>query len=297
MGMKPRTFRYFFVEGIKSIWIHRLMSLASIGTVSACLVIFGLFALFSINLNYIGEQIQSQCEIQIFLDEDISDKQKEDIGRRLRNDENVKQCVLETREQALENFKKQLEENADLLDGFEKDNPLRDSYKITLNDIKKSEEVVNKIKDMNGIAKIENRKEIFDKLISVTDLIKNVSFWTMILLAVISVFIISNTIKLAVFARRREINIMKFVGATDWFIRWPFIIEGMFIGLIGTMVAFGLIAYSYLSILDMISHSFDIFKLMSFTEIYQGLLIIFIMVGMAIGIVGSTISIRKYLRV
>jgi len=273
------------------------MSLASIGTVSACLVIFGLFALFSINLNYIGEQIQSQCEIQIFLDEDISDKQKEDIGRRLRNDENVKQCVLETREQALENFKKQLEENADLLDGFEKDNPLRDSYKITLNDIKKSEEVVNKIKDMKGIAKIENRKEIFDKLISVTDLIKNVSFWTMILLAVISVFIISNTIKLAVFARRREINIMKFVGATDWFIRWPFIIEGMFIGLIGTMVAFGLIAYSYLSILDMISHSFDIFKLMSFTEIYQGLLIIFIMVGMAIGIVGSTISIRKYLRV
>jgi len=297
MGMKPRTFRYFFVEGIKSIWIHRLMSLASIGTVSACLVIFGLFALFSINLNYIGEQIQSQCEIQIFLDEDISDKQKEDIGRRLRNDENVKQCVLETREQALENFKKQLEENADLLDGFEKDNPLRDSYKITLNDIKKSEEVVNKIKDMKGIAKIENRKEIFDKLISVTDLIKNVSFWTMILLAVISVFIISNTIKLAVFARRREINIMKFVGATDWFIRWPFIIEGMFIGLIGTMVAFGLIAYSYLSILDMISHSFDIFRLMSFTEIYQGLLIIFIMVGMAIGIVGSTISIRKYLRV
>lgn len=297
MVMKVRTFKYFFAEGVRSIWINRLMSLASIGTVTACLLIFGLFVLFSINLNYIGNQIQAQCEIQIFLDEDISDRRIEEIGVRIRNDKNVSSCVLETKEQALENFKTQLEDDADLLDGLEQDNPLRDSYKVTLNDIKAADEFIKRVEDMDGVAEVTNRKKILDSIIRITDFIRNLSFWSMLLLAVISVFIISNTIKLAVFARRKEISIMKFIGATDSFIRWPFVIEGMIIGLIGTIIAFGIISYLYNYSLNVIANVMDIFKFKSFAEIYHGLLGVFIILGMVIGMLGSAISLRKYLKV
>lgn len=295
--MKIRTVKYFLVEGIKGTWTNRLMMFAALGVVVACLTIFGMFILFSMNLNYIGAQVQEQCEIQVFLNEDITQDKIDKVGAELKKDTRIKESTLETKEQALENFRKQLAENADILDGLEKNNPLRNSYRIKLNDLRDADQVMQGLQKIDGIDKINNRKDIMDRLIRITDLVKTVSFWIMILLAVIAVFIISNTIKLAVFARRKEINIMKFVGATDWFIRWPFIIEGIIIGLIGSLLSFALIGYGYDYVLSTLSNKMDIFNLKKFAEVCEQLIITFIIFGVFIGAAGSGISIRKYLHV
>ncbi|MDK2933710.1 MAG: cell division transport system permease protein [Clostridiales bacterium] len=273
------------------------MSLASIGTVLACLIIFGMFLLFSVNLNYIGAQVQEQWEIKVFIDEKIPSHEIPIIGEQIKKIKYIKACTLETKEQALENYKKQLGEDAYILEGFDEFNPLRDSYNINLDDIRYADQVVQQLSEIPGIAKVKNHKEFVDRLLKVTEFVRMASLWIMLLLACIAVFIISNTIKLAVFARRKEINIMKFVGATDWFIRWPFIIEGMLIGLIGALISLLLVGYGYDYILKLIYQSMNIFKLRSFSEIFEALAFIFISFGISIGAVGSAISIRKYLRV
>lgn len=297
MVMKFRTIRYCLKEGFTSIWTNRLMSLASIGTVLACLIIFGMFLLFSVNLNYIGAQVQEQWEIKVFIDEKIPSHEIPIIGEQIKKIKYIKACTLETKEQALENYKKQLGEDAYILEGFDEFNPLRDSYNINLDDIRYADQVVQQLSEIPGIAKVKNHKEFVDRLLKVTEFVRMASLWIMLLLACIAVFIISNTIKLAVFARRKEINIMKFVGATDWFIRWPFIIEGMLIGLIGALISLLLVGYGYDYILKLIYQSMNIFKLRSFSEIFEALAFIFISFGISIGAVGSAISIRKYLRV
>ncbi|WP_198543887.1 permease-like cell division protein FtsX [Petroclostridium xylanilyticum] len=295
--MKVSTFKYFVKEGFSSIWTNRIMSLASIGIVVACLIIFGMFMLFSTNINFIGGQIKDQWEIKAFIDESIPIEQVDEIGAKIKNIRYVRECVLETKEQALENYKKQLGEDAHVLEGFEKHNPLRHSYIINLSDIQYADQVVQQLGTIPGIVKVKNHRETVEKLLKITEFIRMGSLWVMILLAFIAVFIISNTIKLAVFARRKEINIMKFVGATDWFIRWPFIVEGIVIGLIGALLSLVLVGYGYNYILKLIYQSINIFKLREFSEVFEGLALIFIVIGTSIGAIGSAISIRKYLRV
>lgn len=296
--MKIRTVKYFIGEGFAGLWSNSLMSLASIGTVMAALLIFGMFILFTANLNFIGDQIQGQHEIKVFIDENMNDDQVEEIGRAIRTIDSVKECVLETKEQALENFKKKLgKEKGQILEGLEQDNPLRDSYIIRLDDLKTHDKVVEQLSSIDGIVKVKNAKEVVDLLLRITDVVRAVSLGVMILLALIAVFIISNTIKLAVFARRKEINIMKYVGATDWFIRWPFIVEGMIIGLIGATLALFLVIFGYGYATDFIYRNIGIFQLRSLNEVYEALAFIFITAGTSIGALGSAISIRKYLKV
>lgn len=301
MAMKVKTMKYFVKEGFSGIWTNRMMSLASIGVVVACLVIFGMFALVTSNINYIGGQVKEQLQIKVFIDENVSVDKLTDIEIEIKSIPYIKECILETKEQALENYKKQLGDDAHVLEGFEEHNPLRNAFIINLDeklsDIKIVDEVVDRLGAIQGVVKVRNHRESVDKLLKITEFIRMASLWVMILLTIVAVFIISNTIKLAVFARRREINIMKFVGATDWFIRWPFIMEGMVIGLIGALISLALVGYGYNYILKFFYQSINIFKLRDFSEIVEGLAIIFILFGTSIGMIGSVISIRKYLRV
>ena len=296
-GMKIRTVKYFIGEGISGIWSNRLMSLASIGIVMAALVVFGLFIVATVSVNFIGTQIQQQHEIKVFIDENVSDWKLEEIGRKINQIPFVNKCILETKEQALENYKEQLGDRAVLLEGLEDDNPLRDAYIIQVEDIQHAAYVLERVERIEGISNIKSAEEVVDILLKIRDVIRMTSLGMMLLLAFIGLFIISNTIKIAVFSRRKEINIMKYVGATDWFIRWPFIIEGMIIGLLGALLALGIVLYGYQYLVDYIYKTINIFHLKHVDEIFDMISMLFIIVGTVIGALGSAISIRKYLQV
>lgn len=296
--MKIRTMRYFILDGFQSIGRNIWMTIASVSTVVACMLIFGAFIVFTVNLGHVGKQIESKCEVLVWINKDASDAQVKEIGDKIKQISSVKNSILETKEQALENAKKQLGDKGHLLEGLEKNNPFRCSYKITLVDIRNAEQVEQQLQAIPRVETVETPKDTISKLTDVSELVRSISFWIMILLAFIAVFIISNTIKLAVFARRKEINIMKFVGATDWFIRWPFIIEGMVIGFVGSIVAFSLVALLYNPVVNTFFQSSGlVFTPKSLSEIISGLAIIFIFMGVVIGALGSGISIRKYLHV
>ncbi len=296
--MRIRTLEHFIVEGFTSVWVNRLMSLASIGIVFATLIIFGTFLLISSNINYIGEQIQKQQQIQVFIDENSSDEQAVKLGERIKAIEYVEECIFETKEKALQKFKSQLgEERAQILEGLENDNQLRNSYIVKLKDIRYTEMTVDRISKIEGVVKVKNAQEVVDKLITVTNAVKISSLVLMVLLALIGIFIISNTIKITMFARRREINIMKFVGATDGFIRGPFIVEGMVIGLIGSLVALIFVVFAYNYAIGYFYQNVGIFRIKSFGEIINMISLVFVVVGTFMGAVGSAFSIRKHLRV
>lgn len=294
--MKIRGFRYFMSEASKNVFSNGWMSLASIFTVLASLLVFGFFLVLTVNLNYIATQLEGDYEIILVVDETYNEQQVKELGEKIRAVENVKNLTLDTKESRLEEWKAELGE--ELLEGYEEDNPLRDWYMLTLEDLSLADSTVKSIETMDGVAKIVRNQDTIDKLVTMTNYLGHVSIWVMIALALVSVFIISNTIKLTVFTRSKEINIMKFVGATDWFIRWPFIIEGIIIGLIGAIISFIVVAYGYQGILGLIG-ALDIsfVKFKPFSSVVLPLIGAFVGLGVVLGGLGSLISVRKHLKV
>lgn len=294
--MKIRGFRYFMSEASKNVFSNGWMSLASIFTVLASLLVFGFFLVLTVNLNYIATQLEGDYEIILIVDETYNKDQVKELGEKIKAVENVKDLTLDTKESRLEEWKTEL--GAELLEGYEEDNPLRDWYMLTLEDLSQADATIESIEGFDGIAKIVRNQDTIDKLVTMTNYLGRVSVWVMIALALVSVFIISNTIKLTVFTRSKEINIMKFVGATDWFIRWPFIIEGIIIGLIGAIISFIVVAYGYQGILGLIG-ALDIsfVKFKPFSSVVLPLIGAFIGLGVVLGGVGSLISVRKHLKV
>ncbi len=297
--MKLANFRYYLSQSLRSVVRNGFMSVSSIFTVMCCLFILGLFLIISMNVNSIADQIRNQCEIQAFIADGSSQRQITEIGERIRALDNVREAVLFTKKDALDYMRKLFADNAQALDGLENDNPFPDSYKITLKDLSQAGTTVVSVGTITGVKNVENKQALMDKILAVTGKIKDASLWLMLLLCVVSVFIIANTIKLAVFSRRREINVMKFVGATDWFIRWPFIIEGIIIGVSGGLIAFGLVSWGYIAVLKDVDGaiSLDMFRFVPYPGIWHILLAAFIGLGAVIGAAGSSLSIRKHLKV
>ena len=288
-----RNLRYFFSQGIRGLVSNSLMTLASVGIVIASLVLFGTFVLLGMNLNYIGEQIKEQCEINVYLPRDMSRDDVRKIGSELAKIKYVKEAQLYTKEERFNNFKdSSYEEQADVIDMLEQDNPLRDSYILVLEDVSRANEVAAAAGKIDGVEEVVNSQHLIQRIITLTNAIRHISIWLILVLAVVSVFIISNTIKLGMFSRRKEINIMKFVGATNWFIRWPFIIEGMFLGIIGALIASGIVLLGYESIYKGMQ---DFMGNICFLELYEvsGAVVLgFLIMG-----VGMGMSIRKHLHV
>lgn len=298
MAMKIRELNYFSKEATKNVFSNGWMSLASVFTVIVSLLIFGIFLVLTINLNYIAGQFESDYEIILIVDENCSPEQTEAIKPQIEAIEFVETVTFDSKASRLQTLKEGMGDNAALFDGYDEDNPLRDWYKVTLSDLNQTDTVVAQLEQIGGIAKVRLNRETIDKLLSATSLIAKNSIWIMIALGLISVFIISNTIKLAVFSRAKEINIMKFVGATDWFIRWPFIIEGIIIGLIGGICSLLIISFAYKGIVASLSTlgiSFVTFKPLG--EMTPFLIPMFILMGIILGGIGSLISVRKHLNV
>jgi len=299
--MKIRTTKYIIKEGIINAYRNKLMSLASISIVTASLLIFGIFFLISVNLNYNTKILKSQPEMEVFCKPELDDAQVDTVENAIRNNGMIQSYTKVTKQEAYEKAKKILGEDDKILEGID-DSFLPVSFVIKLKDPGDSGEVVKRFKSMNGVDDVKYSQKAIDFISRFTYWIKVISGLLLTVLLVVSMFIIANTIKLTVFARRKEINIMKYVGATDWFIRWPFVIEGVIIGFIGALVAFALTGYGYNALEarisgDILSVSSDLLKFVKINEIWMKIIAIYSALGVFIGALGSVVSIRKYLRV
>lgn len=299
MMRKSSNFKYFVSEGCKSYSKNWLMSLASTFIVIASLLVLGIYLLFSMNINYVAKQLESECEIRAWVDESIEPDTSEmkDIENKLKSIDNVDDVDFFSNEKALDEYAKDLGDDAAVLDGLEGDNPLRDSFKITLVDLSMADSTALKVSEVEGIAKVSDNQSSMNKLVNATKIVKNLSFWFMIFLSAIAVFIISNTIKITLFARRRDINIMKYLGATNSFISWPYIIEGIVIGLVGALISLVAVILGYNYFLSMDFTLFGTIRFCSLTDVILLLLAWLVGIGVLLGAAGSAVSIRRHLRV
>ncbi len=298
--MSLSKIRYSISQAKKNVIRNGLMSIASLFTISCCLFILGLFTVITFNVNSFTAQIKDQCEIQLFINLGTDEARVSQIADEILTYPNIKQVVFHPREELYEYAMNDVFEGKEELIGnyTEEDNPFSDSYKITLLDISMTSQTVSQLEKIADVSHIENKQDVTNIVISVSNAVKNLSAVVMLILFMISVVIISNTVRLTVFNRRKEINIMKYIGATDRFIRIPFIIEGIMIGFLGAILSFALISWGYIVIYTKFSESsFDVFELIPYINIAPLLCVIFIVFGCLIGIIGSSISMRKYLKV
>jgi len=290
--------KYFFSQGLKGLVANSLMTLASVGIVIASLVIFGFFLILGMNLSTVGDQIEDQCKITVFIPRGAEHDAMVEVGSKLAEIEYVEDVVRYSKEERFQDYKEGSHSaEAEVVETLEKDNPLRDAYILTLTDVSKAKQVTEAAKKIEGVDDVSNRQHVIDQVLGMTDMVRKLSVGLLIVFVLIAVFIISNTIKLGMFARRKEINIMKFVGATDWFIRWPFIIEGMIIGAFGAAIAATVVLLGYGSIFPGIQEFMGDIEMVKSEEIIMTVILTFMGMGMAIGMLGSAMSIRKHLHV
>lgn len=270
------------------------MTLTSIVTVTGCLLLFGVFLLFSVNITHIADQVMAQCEMQAYIGKDTTEADLMRVKGEIEKIDNVLSVSTETQEQAFENCKEMLGETAA---GLKDGSFLRPSCIISLKDLSLSRDTVDKISQISGVEEVKNRQDIVDQLLNIARIIRWAGVLSMLLLTIIAVFIISNTIKLAVFARSKEIHIMKYVGATDWFIRWPFIIEGIIIGLIGGGISLLVSIIGYNGVVAAISGFLGVFEFRSMSSLMTLLTLSLMLFGGFMGALGSSIAIRRHLKV
>jgi len=297
MDMLFRNLKYFLKEGFNNLARNRLMTIASITSVMAAMLILGLFLVIILNVNSLTNQVESQLELKVFLKDNISEQEVSQIGNEIKSIHGVTSVVFESKEEALQKFKQQLGDKSYLAEGLEKDNPLPQSYIIKVKDAGLMKDISNEIKQINGVDKVSYGQDVVDKLLGIIKIIRIVGLSIILILFIISIVIISNTIKLGVFARRREINIMKYIGATDWFIRWPFLIEGIVLGLVGALLSVVILALIYGYMLDIINNKLMVFKLLPLEKIAGDIIVYFSIIGAIIGALGSGLSIKRFLNV
>jgi len=296
--MKLNTLKYFMRDAANSLKRNKTLSISSATTVMATLFILGIFLLVMLNVRLGILDVESRLEIQVFLQKNITAEQKTALEEKIKENSNIKSYTFETQEMAIKKLEVQFGKDYKyLMEGFEKDNPLPESYIIKADKPENVSKIVSSISPLGGIEQIKDGKEIVDKLIAATNALKWVGLGLFIILIGVSLFLIGNTIKIAVFSRRREIGIMKFIGATDWFIRWPFIMEGAVIGILGALGADILLYLGYKYLITKIQKALIISTLLQPGYILISLLPYFLILGLIIGCIGSIISIKKFLDV
>lgn len=300
MAMRFRVFKNIMKQGFQGMWRNRSMGLASVSSISAVLIILGVVLILILTINNIVLETKTKFdEIQIYLEDDLSNGDYDRIENAIRDMEGVLSLVFVSKEQGLEIMKEGWEEEAYLLEGLE-ENPLQDSYIIQLLDIKYAEGIVSKLRNISGIEDVKYYQDIIDKLMLVANYIRFGGIIVIGALVLVSIFIISNTIKVTVTARRREINIMKYVGATNGYIRGPFIIEGILFGLIGAAISIFLIKFGYeyffKSVNDRLYLLFTVY-LVPPSLLVKDIAIMFTAIGAGIGALGSLVSLKRFLNV
>ena len=298
--MKRKTehdIKYFFREGVSNMFSHGFMSFAAIGITVACLLIMGTFTLVAYNANENLKTLQKENAILAFVDENLSDTEAEALEVTLKNVDNVASCTFVSRKEAKESYLAQYDEN-DLYSNMD-DNVFRHRYVIQMSDPERMLETKELVEQVDGVAWVRADEAISNGFITLRNIAGVISMALIAILLIVSLFIISNTIKLTTFDRREEIAIMKMVGATDGFIRWPFVYEGLLLGLCGAVIAFILQWLLYAGIAKGIdtSDTLQLLTVVPFEGICGIVAVIFLAVGILIGVGGSLMAIRKFLRV
>ena len=298
--MKHSIFGYLLGEGFRNVFHNKKSSGASLAIMCATMLIFGLFFMIIENLNNAVETLETQQGIQVFIQKTATDAQMEQIGEQIQAIDGVNKVTFVSKEDALNQTKEKLKNKQALIAGWDESNPFKASYLVTLTDLKLSSQVQDEIKKIDNIDSIQSRDETINGLVAIANGVRIVSAVILTLLVLISIFIIGNTIKLTVHARRKEISIMKYVGATDSFIRWPFVIEGIIIGIVAALLSILVLGIAYSLITNAAANSIIStmgIKLLSFTDMTTLLVIVYMVLGIGIGALGSSISMRKYLEV
>ena len=298
--MKHSIIGYLLREGFRNVFHNKKSSGASLAIMCATMLIFGIFFMIIENINNAVKTIELQQGMQVFIQKEATDEQISQIGEQIKAINGVNTIKFVSKEDAL-NYNREKLGNPALFVGYDEENPFKASYLVTLTDLKLSSEVQENIYKLDNIASITSQDNTINNLVKIANGIKIVSIVVLSLLVIISIFIIANTIKLTVHARRKEISIMKYVGATDNFIRWPFIIEGIIIGIIAAIISLAVLGVAYNIIISKLADSTVLAKigmsLLSFADISTLLVIVYLVLGIGIGALGSTISMRKYLKV
>ena len=299
--MKYNVLTYLIGEGISNIFKNKKQAASSFGTMCVIMIFFGLCFIIVGNFNNFIKQVEAEQGIQVYILNDATDDEIKKLGEEINEIDGVNTIEFVSKEEALQHMKDRFGEKAYLLSPYEQGNVLPASYIVTLTDLGKSNEVQGKIKELEKVKRITSSDETIEMLVKIGKGVKIGSYVIIIALIGLSIFIISNTIKLTVYARRKEISIMKYVGATNSFIRWPFVVEGIIIGLFSGAISLAIIAGIYMGICQNAGFVSFLAKLglqlLEFSEMFNLILIIYLILGVGIGVLGSSLSMRKYLKV
>lgn len=295
--MKLYNVGYLLKEGFRNLKSNRTMTIASVAVLVSCLILTGAATLFSMNIGQAMEMIEGNNSITVYLKEDMPTLESVQVGEELRKVDNVATCEFVPKDEALESMMKMLGDDGTVLEGLTgSENFLPDAYDISMTDLTKYDETIADIKKVDGVDHITDYSDIADKLNSLDSLVNMVGFWVVLLLGIVSLFIIANTVRVTMYSRRMEISIMKSVGATNWFVRWPFVVEGVVIGLIAGALASILLFVLYNSVMQVISGIAAFFTPIAMNELVLPYTLGFMLAGAAFGALGGMISIGKYLR-
>ncbi|QJW48187.1 ABC transporter permease [bacterium BFN5] len=295
--MRIRTVEYFIKEAVISLRRNGLMSFASVSTVALSLLILGIFLILVLNLNNMASALESQVQITVYLKDDMSDLEMREVGTRISKLQGVSHVMFVSKEEAMERFKDRLGDQQSLLTALGDTNPLPNAFEVKVDRPERVKAAAKSIGELHGVENTKFGQEVIDQLFKLTKMVRIFGLVLIVFLALAALFIISNTIRLTVFARRKEIGIMKYVGATDWFIRWPFLIEGMILGFGGALIAVLILSRSYSAITQQIYTSLAFLPLIPEDPFIPNISMMMLVVGTAIGALGSTISLKRFMKV
>lgn len=300
-SMRFSTLIYTIKQGIVNIFRNKWYSLASMATISACLFMFGIFYSLVANFQYIVKEAQDGVAVTVFFDEGISDERIAEIGSLIEKRAEVSHINFVSADAAWESFKDDY--LGEYADGFGDDNPLPNSanYEVYLNDVSMQDSLVTYVESLDGVRRVNRSEVTANTLSGMNKLIGYASAGIIIVLLAVSIFLISNTVTIGISVRKEEINIMKYIGATDFFVRAPFVIEGMLIGLAGSVLPLAIIYVIYNNVIAYVSTRFSmlsqLLKFLTVDQVFQVLMPISLIIGIGIGFFGSFSTVRKHIRV
>ena len=300
--MKYNILGYLIGEGFSNVFKNKKSTGASLMMMCATMIIFGVFLILGENINHFVREVEDAQGIQVFATKEATPEQVQQLGDEINKINGVNTIEYVSKETALNQMKEKFSEHEEFLEGYEGENNIfSDSYVVTLTDLNLLDQVQTEISKLANVKEITSSNETVTTLIDLANGIKIVTGVILVLLIIISIFIIANTIKLTVHARRKEISIMKYVGATNGFIRWPFIVEGMIIGIIASAISILIIAVAYNFIAEQMVNSQFMkmvgVSLVGFSDMFSSIIFTYMLLGIGIGALGSIISMRKYLKV
>ena len=295
-GSRLSSLGYLLKEGVKNIWSNRTMSFASVGVLVSCLLLTGAAVLFSMNVDVAMKSLEGNNSTTVYLQEGLPTLTSLRVGQEIKQLDNIEECEFVSKQDAVQNMLDMLGDDGTVLEGLLGDeNFLPDAFRISMKDLNLYDETAAQIEAINGVDEIIDYSDIAEQLTSLDNLVTSVGFWIVLILSLVSLFIISNTIRVTMFSRRLEISIMKSVGATNWFVRVPFIVEGVIIGLLSGGVASGLLVLVYNKLVSSIA-SIPLFSQVDIGPITWRITLIFMLSGALFGALGGLITLGKYLK-